>query len=93
MKTHDEGAFGTTRTEHLVERGGYGPGIHALYEVELVSLPGCEVGEGVVPDVVVRPTEEAFLSGADPWMEALDALVRPGAPTALHTDQPGGSPR
>lgn len=43
----------------------------SLFEIELVPIPGCEPGRGIVPDVEVVYREEDFLEGRDPYRTAL----------------------
>ncbi len=43
----------------------------SLFLIDLVSIPGCEPGHGVVPDVEIVYTEEDYFEGRDPYLDAL----------------------
>lgn len=43
----------------------------SLFEIDLVPVPNCQPGRGIVPDIEVVYTEEDFLDGRDPYLAAL----------------------
>ena len=43
----------------------------SLFDLTMVSAPGCVAGRGITPDVVVKYEEAHFLDGRDPYLEAL----------------------
>ncbi|MGH1343675.1 MAG: S41 family peptidase [Nannocystales bacterium] len=43
----------------------------SLFDIELVPIPGCRPGHGVMPDVEVVYSETDFLGSRDPYLDAL----------------------
>ena len=46
----------------------------SLIRIEHVTVPGCERGHGLRPDVPVVYTRDDFISGADPYVRALGTI-------------------
>jgi hypothetical protein len=72
----------------------------SLFDIDLVPIPRCVPGGGIVPDIEIVYTEEDFLQGRDPYLAALrpppvsgplvHAEIRGSAdpPTASHDPTP-----
>ncbi len=47
--------------------------IISLFEIDMVTVAHCQPGGVIVPDMEIDYTEEDFLRGRDPYMDALDS--------------------